>query len=217
MSVPALALKPCPFRQGSSVENLTDKLLATNEPLECFGNAKTQNNDNSSRFAKCMQIAFDREGKVIGAEIQTSLLEKARVCAIMPRERGFHMFFMICHYRHCVNVVGDGKQNTDNSDALDMFGEVAYKHMLPVTEHVFTAPAADAAGQDGNWPAHDISEFKKVMHAFRVMLGYPKEETDGMMALLVGILMMGELKYEEDDRVRGPGLHFGTPAAVSTR
>ena len=49
-------------KKGSSIENLTDKLIATNEPLECFGNAKTQNNDNSSRFAKCMQIAFDRCG-----------------------------------------------------------------------------------------------------------------------------------------------------------
>ena len=32
------------------------KLMATNDPLEAFGNAKTINNDNSSRFAKCIQM-----------------------------------------------------------------------------------------------------------------------------------------------------------------
>ena len=52
------------------------KLMATNDPLEAFGNSKTVNNDNSSRFAKCMQLCFSKEGAVVGAEIQTSLLEK---------------------------------------------------------------------------------------------------------------------------------------------
>ena len=60
-------------KKESTVENLADKLMATNDPLEAFGNAKTVNNDNSSRFAKCMQIYFDAEGRVIGSEVQTSL------------------------------------------------------------------------------------------------------------------------------------------------
>ena len=57
-------------KKESTVENLAEKLMDTNDPLEAFGNAKTVNNDNSSRFAKCMQICCDAEGRVIGSEIQ---------------------------------------------------------------------------------------------------------------------------------------------------
>ena len=74
-------------KKESTVERLDEKLMATNDPLEAFGNAKTVNNDNSSRFAKCMQICLDAEGRVIGAEIQTSLLEKGRskILPIVPQ------------------------------------------------------------------------------------------------------------------------------------
>eukprot|EP01048_Picozoa_sp_COSAG05_P010495 COSAG05_NODE_928_length_6564_cov_2.265429_1_plen_384_part_10 len=103
-------------KKESMVENLTEKLLATNDPLEAFGNAKTVNNDNSSRFAKCMQIAIDKEGRVCGAEIQTSLLEKARSCAFFVQERNFHIFYMLVYYRHvkCSPEPGE-KQDTDTS------------------------------------------------------------------------------------------------------
>ena len=47
--------------------------------LQAIGNAKTTRNDNSSRFGKYIQIGFNRQYHIIGANMRTYLLEKSRV------------------------------------------------------------------------------------------------------------------------------------------
>jgi myosin protein heavy chain len=72
---------------------LEAQLLQANPILETFGNAATIKNDNSSRFGKFIRIHFDSAGFIIGATIDTYLLEKSRCVRQNDGERAFHSFY----------------------------------------------------------------------------------------------------------------------------
>ena len=64
--------------------------------LEGLGNAKTVRNNNSSRFGKFVTMRFDDNNKLVGAEVQTFLLEKSRVVATTASgERNYHVFYHV--------------------------------------------------------------------------------------------------------------------------
>ena len=67
------------FRFCSSIFRLTPQSSDFSANfLQAIGNAKTTRNDNSSRFGKYIDIGFNKQHYIAGANMRTYLLEKSR-------------------------------------------------------------------------------------------------------------------------------------------
>ena len=64
---------------SQSETNVEKKVIKSSPIMEAIGNAKTPRNDNSSRFGKYIEIDFNKQFHIIGANMRTYLLEKSRV------------------------------------------------------------------------------------------------------------------------------------------
>eukprot|EP00917_Polyrhabdina_sp_WS-2016_P008987 GHVP01020058.1.p1 GENE.GHVP01020058.1~~GHVP01020058.1.p1 ORF type:complete len:1167 (-),score=251.34 GHVP01020058.1:153-3653(-) len=85
-------LKYLSIRAGDK-ESISNKILAANTVLEFFGNSKTAENNNSSRFGKYTKVFFtQRDRSICGAQIERFLLETSRVVSQETGESGYHIF-----------------------------------------------------------------------------------------------------------------------------
>lgn len=82
-------------KSQDTVERIERRVLDSNPIMEAFGNACTLRNNNSSRFGKYIQLQLDRGQLLVGASVQTYLLEKTRVAFQPPNERNFHVFYQM--------------------------------------------------------------------------------------------------------------------------
>uniref|UniRef100_A0A8V0YQV5 Myosin-9 n=1 Tax=Gallus gallus TaxID=9031 RepID=A0A8V0YQV5_CHICK len=151
---------------------LERQLLQANPILEAFGNAKTVKNDNSSRFGKFIRINFDVNGYIVGANIETYLLEKSRAIRQAKEERTFHIFYYL--------LSGAGEHLK-----TDLLLEPYNKYRFLSNGHV-TIP-----GQQ------DKDMFQETMEAMRIM-GIPDEEQIGLLKVISGVLQLGNIVFKKE-------------------
>ncbi|CAL8363653.1 unnamed protein product [Lota lota] len=82
-------------KSQNAVDRIEKRVLDSNPIMEAFGNACTLRNHNSSRFGKYIQLQLDRSHFLVGASVQTYLLEKTRVACQPANERNFHIFYQM--------------------------------------------------------------------------------------------------------------------------
>ncbi|XP_037398327.1 myosin-9 isoform X3 [Pygocentrus nattereri] len=161
--------------QNSSVLShgeLEKQLLQANPILEAFGNAKTVKNDNSSRFGKFIRINFDVNGYIVGANIETYLLEKSRAIRQAREERTFHIFY------YMLSGAGD-KIRTE----LCLEGYSKYRFL---SNGNVTIP-----GQQ------DKDMFTDTMEAMRIM-GFSPEEHIGLLRVVSSVLQLGNMSFKKE-------------------
>ncbi|XP_046482334.1 myosin heavy chain, muscle isoform X7 [Neodiprion pinetum] len=155
--------------------SLEDQVVQTNPVLEAFGNAKTVRNDNSSRFGKFIRIHFGPSGKLAGADIETYLLEKARVISQQSLERSYHIF-----YQMMSGSVNGLKQNCLLSNNVNDY--------YFVSQGKTTIPGMD-----------DGEECQLTDQAFDV-LGFTQEEKDNIYKITAAVMHMGGMKFKQRGR-----------------
>ncbi|XP_062706911.1 myosin heavy chain, muscle isoform X2 [Aedes albopictus] len=155
--------------------SLEDQVVQTNPVLEAYGNAKTVRNDNSSRFGKFIRIHFTGSGKLAGADIETYLLEKARVISQQSLERSYHIFYQMMSG----SVKGLKEMCFLSNDIYDYYN---------VAQGKITIPNVD-----------DGEECALTDEAFNV-LGFTQEEKDNIYRITAAVMHMGGMKFKQKGR-----------------
>ncbi|XP_030605698.1 myosin-10 isoform X4 [Archocentrus centrarchus] len=162
-----------PGRKKEAVQGeLERQLLQANPILEAFGNAKTVKNDNSSRFGKFIRINFDVAGYIVGANIETYLLEKSRATRQAKDERTFHIFYqLLC-----------GASEETRADLL--LGTADQYRFL-------SGGSIPVPGQS------DSENFTQTMDSMAIM-GFTPEESVSMLKVISAVLQFGNISFMKE-------------------
>ncbi|KAJ0033846.1 hypothetical protein NQD34_000953, partial [Periophthalmus magnuspinnatus] len=151
---------------------LERQLLQANPILESFGNAKTVKNDNSSRFGKFIRVNFDVTGYIVGANIETYLLEKSRAIRQAKDERTFHIFYQLLagageHLRSDLLLEGFSKYRFLSNGNLSIPGQ------------------------------QDKDNFHETMEAMQIM-SFGHEEILAMLKVVSAVLQFGNIVFKKE-------------------
>eukprot|EP00163_Fabomonas_tropica_P023567 TRINITY_DN4092_c0_g1_i1.p1 TRINITY_DN4092_c0_g1~~TRINITY_DN4092_c0_g1_i1.p1 ORF type:complete len:1363 (+),score=391.36 TRINITY_DN4092_c0_g1_i1:958-5046(+) len=151
---------------------VADKVLKSNPLLEAFGNAKTARNNNSSRFGKYLELQFSaQDERIVGAKVDTYLLEKSRVVHQTPVDRNFHVFYQL------LRGADDAcKERLHLTSPESQYRYLSGGDLRPVED------------------IDDVADFAETIQAME-LLGMNSEDRDAVFRVLAAILHLGNIVF----------------------
>jgi myosin-5 len=164
-------------RNNKNDVSIEQQVLQSNPILEAFGNARTIRNDNSSRFGKYIDISFTHHGKLVGASIETYLLEKVRLIHPGPGERNYHVFYQFL-------------KAANASDRQDFFlGNKTCRDFRLLS---------DSGTFDRRDGVDDCETHFEMMQAMKT-IGFSEETIYSLMRMVSAILFAGNMSFTPSD------------------
>ncbi|XP_059200954.1 unconventional myosin-IXb isoform X2 [Centropristis striata] len=174
--------------QKTYSSGLERTILGAGPVLEAFGNAKTAENNNSSRFGKFIQLNYLESGVIRGAVIEKYLLEKCRLVSRGQKERNYHVFYYL--------LAGASR------DEQEEF------HLLKPQDYLYLKQENLHLGDE-----EKLKQEYKRLHQAMEMVGFLASTKKHIFSILSAILHLGNVTYalSEDAQVLEAG-----PAEVLT-
>ncbi|XP_034033416.1 unconventional myosin-XIX isoform X2 [Thalassophryne amazonica] len=193
-----VAASPSRLQSRDTVERIERRVLDSNPIMEAFGNACTLRNNNSSRFGKYIQLQLNRCQLLVGASVQTYLLEKTRVSCQPANERNFHIFYQMMkgatpeqrtewkmsHDQHFVWLLNAEKTLEEDCfhetvEAMGHLGLTAGRqtHIFKILAGILhLGNVGFSASADESQPCHLLEQSNDFMRSAAELLGVSMEE-----------------------------------------
>ncbi|RLN47568.1 hypothetical protein BBJ29_005933 [Phytophthora kernoviae] len=166
-------------KNAGADSNVMKQVLSSNPILESFGNARTIRNDNSSRFGKFIKMEFSPQGNLIGASIQTYLLEKVRLAYQAESERNYHIFYEII-----AGATAEEKKRWN---------------LKAPTKFHYLNQSTCVKRKDGVNDAEQFGELKTAMQT----MGFSEEDMESIFVTVSALLHIGNLEFDETHHASG--------------
>ncbi|XP_041663460.1 unconventional myosin-XVI isoform X2 [Cheilinus undulatus] len=155
---------------------LESRMKHVNYILEAFGHAKTQRNNNSSRFIKLLTIQYcDKRRTLLRARLYTYMLEKSRLVHLCPHQHSFSIFYLMA----------EGMSPEEHS-GLYLNNVLAHRYLSGALAGE-KPPVATASTQS----RERMAAVKQALRA----VGFNKQEVDSVFMLLSAVLHIGDLRF----------------------
>ena len=169
------------LNQGVYNNNIPKKIIASIIVLEAFGNAKTINNNNSTRIIKYIKLKINQAfTKITGAEIFAFLFDKNRVTNIEANKgNNFNIFYYLLNCG-----------NNDLLQKLFLFSDNIsnYYYLIRDNNNIDNS-------------LYNKNQFKVLKEAL-ITLGFNNGEMFSIFKILSAIILLGNTEIKIDDDLK---------------